>query len=194
MKRIIVLIVSLCLLVALTGCSKKETIGGADSKALVAYFSCTANTQRIAEYVAGALGAELYEIVPQVAYNSEDIDANADSNRARQEQNGEVPWPAIAGSVESMEDYDIIFLGYPIWWGEAPKILCTFLNSYDFSGKTVIPFCTSHSSGIGASATNLHEEAADSARWQEGMRFASGAAQRTVTDWINDLPLKIGKK
>lgn len=194
MKRIIVLILALCLLVTLTGCSKKEPIGGPDSKALVAYFSCTANTQRIAEYVASAVGADLYEIVPLEAYTSEDIDANADDNRARLEQNDEAARPAISGSVENMEEYDIIFLGYPIWWGEAPKILCTFLDSYDFSGKTVIPFCTSHSSGIGSSATNLHSAAADAARWTEGMRFVSGAAQRSVTEWIDDLPLKITTK
>ena len=90
-----------------------------------------------------------------------------------------------------MEKYDIVFLGYPIWWGQAPQIVCTFLESYDFSGKTIIPFCTSGSSGIGSSATNLHRLCADSTQWLSGERLPSGTSRNDVVKWINGLGLDI---
>ena len=98
--------------------------------------------------------------------------------------------PEIAGSVENMEDYDVIFLGYPIWWGDAPRIINTFLESYDFSGKTIVPFCTSNSSGIGSSDRDLHSMASD-ADWLSGQRFSSGASEATVENWINGLGLDL---
>jgi flavodoxin len=92
--------------------------------------------------------------------------------------------PAISGSVENMDEYDTIILGYPIWHGQAPRIISTFLESYDFSGKTIIPFCTSHSSGIGSSASNLHALCSESVEWEDGKRFEGEASKEYVEDWI----------
>ena len=99
--------------------------------------------------------------------------------------------PAINGSVENMADYDIIFIGYPIWWGEAPRIISTFMESYDFSGKTIVPFCTSSSSGLGSSARNLHSLASDSAVWLDGDRLASSSSHADMVEWIGGLGLDI---
>ena len=155
---------------------------------LVAYFSATGNTEGIAEHLQTALDADLYEIVPEVAYTSEDLNYSSDDCRANREQNDPDARPAIDGSVENMDSYDVIFLGYPIWWGEAPKIISTFLESYDFTGKTIVPFCTSGSSGIGSSAEHL-ADLAGSSTWLEGARFAPGASQEEVAAWVDSLEL-----
>lgn len=159
-----------------------------EQKILIAYFSATNNTENIANHLNGILDADLYEIVPETAYTSDDLNYNDSSSRSSQEQNDPDARPAISGSVDSMEQYDVIFLGYPIWWGEAPRIINTFLESYDFSGKTIVPFCTSGSSGIGSSATNL-QSLASSATWQEGRRFSGSASLSTVESWIDELSL-----
>lgn len=189
MKRVSIFIMILCAALALTACSgrTKETVSA--DKVLVVYFSCTGNTQRVAENIADILGADIYEIVPEEPYTSADIDSGTSSGRAFQEQNDDAR-PAISGSVENMADYDVIFMGYPIWWGDAPKIMCTFLESYDFSGKTIIPFCTSGSSGIGSSAADIHGLASGSPHWLEGIRFPSGAARQTIVEWIDEIPIK----
>ena len=155
---------------------------------LVAYFSATGNTEGVAELLQTALDADLYEIVPEVAYTSEDLNYSSDDCRANQEQNDPDARPAIDGSVENMDSYDVIFLGYPIWWGEAPKIISTFLESYDFTGKTIVPFCTSGSSGIGSSAEHL-AGLAGSSTWLEGACFAPGASQEEVAAWVDGLEL-----
>ncbi len=160
------------------------------SNVLVAYFSCTNNTEGIAKHILNAVDADEYEIVPEVAYTSADLNYNTDC-RANREQNDASARPAISGSVENMEDYDIIFLGYPIWWGQAPKIIYTFLESYDMSGKTIVPFCTSASSGVGSSATNLHSLCSDTVTWTAGRRFASSASSSSVVSWIDGLGLNI---
>ncbi len=155
------------------------------SKILVAYFSCTNNTENIAKYIAEITGGTLYEITPAVPYTSADLNYNTDC-RANREQNDPAARPEISGSVENMDEYDVVYLGYPIWWGQAPKIIYTFLESYDFAGKTIIPFCTSGSSQIGSSADNLHS-CATSATWLDGNRFSGSAAKSTVESWINGL-------
>ncbi len=106
------------------------------------------------------------------------------NGRADQEQNDPDARPAISGGVENMDAYDTIILGYPIWHGQAPRIISTFLESYDFSGKTMIPFCTSHSSGIGSSADDLHILCADSAVWLDGRRFEAGTSKEIIEEWI----------
>ncbi len=106
------------------------------------------------------------------------------NGRADQEQNDPDAHPAISGGVENMDAYDTIILGYPIWHGQAPRIISTFLESYDFSGKTMIPFCTSHSSGIGSSADDLHILCADSAVWLDGRRFEAGTSKEIIEEWI----------
>ena len=155
---------------------------------LVAYFSATGNTEGIAQHLQAILDADLYEIVPAEPYSDDDLNYNVSDCRANQEQNDPDARPAIDGSVDNMEDYDVIFLGYPIWWGEAPRIISTFLESYDFSGKTIVPFCTSASSGMGGSAENLAALAADTA-WLEGARFNPGASQEEVAAWVDGLGL-----
>lgn len=157
-------------------------------KVLVAYFSATGNTEGIAEHLRTILDADLYEIVPQDPYTSADLNYNDNSCRANQEQNDPEARPAISGSIPNMDDYDVIFLGYPIWHGQAPKIIYTFLENYDLSGKTIVPFCTSGSSPIGTSATNMHD-LAPGANWLSGQRFSGSAGQSTLEDWVNGLDL-----
>ena len=155
---------------------------------LVAYFSATGNTEGVAEHLQAILDADLYEIVPAEPYSDDDLNYNVSDCRANREQNDPDARPAVDGSVENMDGYDVIFLGYPIWWGEAPRIISTFLESYDFSGKTIVPFCTSASSGMGGSAENLAALAADTA-WLEGARFAPGTSQEEVAAWVDGLGL-----
>ena len=159
----------------------------AGGKTLIAYFSATNTTEGIANSLKAVLpDADLYDIVPETPYTSADLNYGDNSSRTTREQNDASARPAISGKVENMEQYDVIFLGYPIWWGQAPKIISTLLESYDLSGKTIIPFCTSGSSGIGSSATNLHS-LASSATWQDGQRFGGGTAQSAVETWVNGL-------
>ncbi len=144
-----------------------------DPKVIVAYFSCTNTTKGVAQAIHNNVSnSYLYEITPAVPYTSADLNYNTDC-RANREQNDATARPAISGSVENPDEYDIIFIGYPIWWGQAPKIIYTFFESYDFSGKTVIPFCTSGSSPMGSSATNLHS-LAPNANWKSGARISGG--------------------
>lgn len=158
------------------------------SKILVAYFSATGTTKGVAEIIAGNMGADIYEIVPQEPYTDADLDWHDDSSRSTIEMNDSSSRPEINGAVEDMGQYDIVFIGYPIWWGEAPRIVSTFMESYSFEGKTLIPFCTSSSSGLGSSGKNL-EELTDGAQWMEGMRFGGGASEADVQAWIEGLDL-----
>ena len=167
------------------GESGEET---SEDSVLVAYFSATGNTEGIALHLQSVLDADLYEIVPEVPYTDEDLNYSNDDCRANQEQNDPNARPALAGSVDNMEDYDVVFLGYPIWWGQAPKIIHTFLESYNFDGVTIVPFCTSGSSGIGSSATNL-QSLAPNANWLPGQRFSGSASQSTVASWVEGLDL-----
>ena len=164
----------------------------AGTDVLVAYFSATGNTENIAGHLVSILDADLYEIVPQVPYTDADLDYRNDGCRANQEQNDPTARPGILGSVENMEDYQVIFLGYPIWWGDAPKILSTFLESYDFNGKIIVPFCTSGSSSIGSSADDL-EALTSGATWLDGQRFSGSASQETVSQWVDSLGLELGQ-
>ena len=163
-----------------------------DVKVLVAYFSATNKTEGVAKKIADGIDADLYEIVPEVPYTSADLNYNNSDSRANKEMNDSSCRPAISGSVENMEQYDIVFIGYPIWWGQAPKIICTFMESYDFSGKTIVPFCTSASSGVGSSATNLRP-LANGAVWLPGKRFPGGASQNTIMEWVKSLGLNLGE-
>ena len=163
-----------------------------ESRVLVAYFSCTNNTAKIAEYAADFLKATLWRIEPETPYTEADRNWNDADSRTTKEQNDSTARPAIRGKLENFADYDVVFLGYPIWWGQAPKILYTFVESYDFAGKTVVPFCTSGSSPIGSSAENL-SKAAPGATWLEGRRFPGGASKESVEEWIGGLNLKLDK-
>lgn len=173
---------------ALTEEVADETVDSG-SHILVAYFSCTGTTEQIAQWIVGETGADSYQIVPETPYTEEDLNYNDSSSRTTQEQADDSARPAISGGVENMAQYDVIFLGYPIWYGQAPRIISTFLGSYAFSGVTIIPFCTSHSSGIGSSAENLHVLCSDTVTWLDGQRFSGDATESDVAEWVGSLAL-----
>ena len=149
---------------------------------IVVYFSATGNTQSIAESIANGLSADIYEIVPKNTYSDADLDYNDNNSRSTLEMNDVSARPEILGTIGNFEQYDTVFLGYPIWWGEAPRIMDTFVESYDFTGKTIIPFCTSASSGIGSSADTL-EELAGTGNWMNGQRFNESESADKVLEW-----------
>lgn len=164
--------------------SPTTTDGG---KTLVVYFSATGTTRTLAEYAAETLAADIYEIVPEQPYTQADLAYYTDG-RADKEQGDPSARPAISGSAPDLSQYSVVLLGYPIWHGQAPKIISTFLESHDFTGKTMVPFCTSHSSGIGSSDTNLHA-LASGADWMSGKRFGGGTSKDTVEEWLGGLNL-----
>ncbi len=164
---------------------------GADPRAnriLVAYFSATGSTRGVAEHIADIVGADLFEIAPEEPYTGADLDYRDASSRASREQDDPAARPAIHGEVEDMGQYGVVFLGYPIWHGQAPKIISTFLEGCDLSGKTVIPFCTSGGSGIDGSEGALNA-LAPQARWRNGERFGAGASREAVKDCVDGLEL-----
>jgi flavodoxin len=168
-----------------------QTQGKNMKNILIAYFSCTGNTRSLAEQIAQVSKAELYEIKPKIPYSSDDLNWRNSSSRTNAERNDQSSRPAISNNVENMEQYDVIFLGYPIWFGQAPNIIYTFLESYDFSGKTIVPFCTSGSSPIGSSASNLHKLCSNNTTWLSGSRFANNTSRSEIVKWINGLGLNI---
>lgn len=153
---------------------------------LVAYFSATGNTRAVAEKIAALTGGDLYEIVPAQPYTNEDLDWRNSQSRSSQEMDDPDARPEIAGSPVEMDGYGTLYLGYPIWHGQAPRILSTFVESCDLEGVRVIPFCTSGSSGIGSSADSLAEQAGGGA-WLEGRRFDSGVPDSELQAWIDGL-------
>lgn len=200
MKKIIVVLLTLMIAVSLAACAgnsepaetesnvnDNQTDGG---KVLVAYFSATNTTEGVAEYVADGLDADLYEIIPEDPYTDADLNYSNDNSRSTLEMNDSFARPVISGSVKNMEQYDIVFIGYPIWWGEAPRIVSTFMESYDFYGKTIIPFCTSGGSGMGSSATNL-EALTDGAEWLSGQRLNGSSSRDEIVEWVNSLGLNV---
>ncbi len=185
MKRITALVMAMLLAFSMAGLTAKAEDMAADT--LVVYFSATGTTRQLAEVAADILKADIAEIVPEVPYTAEDLAYYTDC-RADREQQDDTARPAISGSIENMAQYRTVLLGYPIWHGQAPRIISTFLESYDFSGKTLVPFCTSQSSGIGSSAANLHALAEDAA-WLEGRRFAAGTSREELTMWLDEMEL-----
>ena len=140
----------------------------------------------VAENLAAALNADIYEITPEEPYTAEDLNYNDRTTRATVEQNTPDVRPAIAGGVDNMEQYDTVFIGYPIWWGDAPRIVSTFAESYSFDGKTAVAFCTSGGSGIATSERTLREQA-DGAQWLSGKRFSGGASVEELREWAAGL-------
>lgn len=153
-----------------------------ENKMLIVYFSATGTTKALAETIAETTGADIVEIVPSEPYTSEDLNYNNDNCRANQEMNDESARPAIADSIENIDEYDTIFLGYPIWWGTMPRIINTFLDTYDLSGKTIMPFCTSGGSGIETSVSAIKDVCG--ADVKNGFRGTSSTASAQVEEWI----------
>ena len=154
------------------------------AKTLVVYFSATGNTKTVAEEITRLTGADLYEIVPAVPYTDEDLNYNNNECCANQEMNDASARPAIGSEAIDVSSYDTVFIGYPIWWGTMPRIINTFLDTYDLSGKTVLPFCTSGSSGITQSVSDIRAAEPD-ADVRGGLR-ASSANDSGIESWIAD--------
>lgn len=207
MKKFVVFLLAAILVLSAAGCGNGSDAAGQEEnsgtaaasseasrentenggKILVAYFSATGTTRPIAENLAEAAGADLFEIVPADPYSDEDLDYNNDSCRANQEQQDENARPEIEGTVENMDQYDTVFIGHPIWWGEEPRIIDTFVESYDLSGKTVVDFCTSGGSGVSQSESNLKELCPDSVNWLDAKRFESNAGPADAEAWLEEL-------
>lgn len=156
------------------------------SDVLVVVFSVTGNTKGIAEKIASSEDADMYEIIPAEPYTDKDIDYNDSNSRATKEQNDDTARPAIGSETIDISGYSRIYVGYPIWFGREPRIMDTFAEGYDFGNATMIPFCTSGSSGIGNSGTNM-AELAGSGNWIEGKRFGADASEEEIEEWIKSL-------
>ncbi len=159
-------------------------------KTLVVYYSASGNTERVAKDIAEAAGADLFEIVPTEVYTSEDLNwTNSDSRVSREHDDESLrDVPLTTTEVPDWDSYDTVFIGYPIWWGIAAWPVDTFVKNNDFTGKTVIPFATSSSSGMGQSGSLL-ADMAGTGEWQEGQRFSSGVSSGDVQSWVNGLGL-----
>ena len=152
------------------------------SKALVAYFSASGVTAQLAERLAGAVGADLFEIEPEVPYTAADLDWQDKKSRSSVEMGDRASRPAIASRVADMGQYDVVFVGFPVWWYREPSIIDTFMEAYDFSGKTVVPFATSGMSPIGDSGENM-AALAPGAHVEAGKRFDARAAADELAAW-----------
>ena len=159
-------------------------------KTLVVYYSASGNTERVAKDIAEAAGADLFEIVPAELYTSDDLNwTNPDSRVSREHDDESLrDVPLTTTEVPDWDSYDTVFIGYPIWWGIAAWPVDTFVKNNDFTGKTVIPFATSSSSGMGQSGSLL-ADMAGTGEWQEGQRFSSGVSSDDVQSWVNGLGL-----
>lgn len=213
MKRLVSILMGISLIFLLTACSstsvsqnnssnvntsstpkdeqsENSTTGDKKQKKnLVVYFSCTGNTEKIAKAIAKNIDADTYQIIPAEEYTSEDLDYNDSNSRVSKEHEDSNSRPEISNKIENLDKYENIFIGYPIWWGEVPRIMSTFMESYDFSNKTIIPFCTSASSDIGNSADALKKLCSDKAKWLDGERFSGNATNDEINQWIKSLKI-----
>ena len=157
-------------------------------KTLIAYFSASGETAKLARTLASVTGGDLFEIRPETAYTAADLNWNDKHSRSTIEMNDKTSRPAIAGRVENFAQYDTVFVGFPIWWYQAPRIIETFLESYDLTGKTVVPFATSGGSGMGKTV-DLLRPSAPGAVWLPGKRLSSGASASAAQEWVSSLKL-----
>ncbi|MEQ2594322.1 flavodoxin [[Clostridium] symbiosum] len=169
------------------GSEREKTQGG---KTLVVYYSASGHTEGVANTIAEATGADLFELEPAQPYSSADLKYSDDNSRVSQEHENEDlrDVELAAATVEDWDSYETVFIGYPIWWGIAAWPVDGFVEENDFTGKTVIPFCTSASSGLGESG-ELLEKKAGTGNWMEGIRFSSGVSEETVQEWVKSLGL-----
>ena len=192
-KKITTFLFVLFTIISLTGCASNKannscnkTITSESNSSIVIYFSRTNNTEKIANYIVEITGAASYEILAKVPYTDDDINYNDSNSRTSKEQNDSSARPEIGSEDIDLSIYDVIYLGYPIWWGQCPKIMYTFIEKYDLTSKTIIPFCTSASSPIGTSATNLSMSASE-ANWLEGKRFSASSTKNDIEIWLKNL-------
>ena len=158
-------------------------------KTLVAYFSASGQTAKLAKTIAEVTGGDLYEITPEQKYTSADLNWNDKQSRSTKEMNDITSRPAIVGKVDNMEEYDTVFIGFPIWWYVAPRIIQTFIESYDFSNKTIIPFATSGGSNMGNTNNILKKSCSVTTKWKDGKRMSSRESASSVKKWIDSLNL-----
>ena len=159
-----------------------------ENKPLVVYFSATGTTAKAARTIAEITGGTLYEIVPQQVYTADDLDWNDRQSRSSVEMNNPQARPALKGTKPDIATYDVIFIGYPIWWDQAPRIINTFIESHDLKGKTLVPFATSGGSGISNSVKELRKAYSD-LEWQDG-RLLNGSSRNTIQNWVSDVMTK----
>lgn len=164
---------------------KNTNINNTGNESLVLYFSATNNTEQIAKYISKITSSDILEIVPKDVYTNEDLDYNNDNSRANREQNDKNSRPEISNKLD-LENYDIIYLGYPIWWGIEPRIILTLLDNYNLENKTIIPFCTSGGSGIELSVSNIRNYN-DKLNVLDGKKFDSSSSKEEVITWLNSL-------
>lgn len=194
MKKMVIVFVMTVLLVGgifLMNFSKDDGKGNGkvsddvrDKSSLVLYFSATGTTKKVAEMVKEASGGDILEIVPMEAYTSDDLNYNVDDTRANREQKDETARPKIKNEID-VANYDVIYLGFPIWWGDVPKIVLTLMESVDFQGKTIVPFCTSGGSGIEMSVQTLKKY--DGVKFLTGRRFSSNASLEEIKKWLEEV-------
>lgn len=192
-------ILAFVMILALTACgtsnNNSESAGeistGFTGKAIVVYYSGSGNTKRVAEYVADELKADTFELVPVEPYSDDDLNWRDRSSRVNKEHDDASlqDIALVSTDVPNWDEYDVVLFGYPIWWREASWVVNNFIKSNDFSGKTVVPFCTSTSSGLGDSGTNL-EKMAGTGIWLEGMRFNEKPSEDSVREWVRGLKLE----
>ena len=170
--------------------SSGDGAAAADGNVLVVYYSASGNTETAANYIAQATGGDIFEITPAEPYTSDDLNWTDENSRVSREHEDESlrDVELTTTEVENWDSYDTVFIGYPIWWGIAAWPVDGFVEANDFSGKTVIPFCTSSSSGLGQSG-ELLAQLAGTGDWQEGQRFRSSASQEDVNEWVDSLGL-----
>lgn len=160
---------------------REENNMNSQSKIAVVYFSATGTTESVAKYIEEATSGDIFEIIPASEYTSSDLNYNNNNSRANREQNNDSARPEIANKI-NIDSYDTIYLGFPIWWGDVPKIILTFLDTYDLSGKTVIPFCTSGSTGISGSMNTLRNYNKN-VNWKDGRRFTTSSKEE-INRWV----------
>ena len=151
----------------------------------IIYFSATGTTKKVAEYIKNETNGDLIEIIPSEKYTDSDLNYGNNNSRANKEQNDSKARPEIKNNINT-DDYDVIYLGYPIWWGDVPKIILTFLDNHNLDGKTIIPFCTSGSSGINGSLSTL-KNYNKKIVWIDGKRFSANTNQDEINNWVNGL-------
>ena len=185
MKKLLVLTLALMMSLAFA-CAGEETpaFTPTDATVLVACFSATGNTWPLAEYAAQYLNADLFRIEPEVPYTQADLNYSDSNCRANREMNDESSRPALAATVENMEQYDTVVLAFPLWWGQAPRLIETFVEAHDLNGKTVLTFCTSASSGYGRTGEILAALTDETVNWIEGARFPASTTAEAMQAWL----------
>ena len=165
--------------------SQNNEENNSKQKIAIIYFSATGTTKKVAEYIKNATNGDLIEIIPKEKYTNNDLNYGNDNSRANKEQNNSNARPEIANNINT-DNYDVIYLGYPIWWGDVPKIILTFLDSHNLNGKTIIPFCTSGSTPI-TNSLNTLKNYNKNVIWIDGTRFSSSTTQNEISSWVNSL-------